>query len=413
MDKWRSQFHQVAKAVAVALSLTAVGSIAVAPAAQAAEEKKQTISADVAKKLKPAQDAIQKGDYDTGVTLAQEGLAIATKPYDKETALRMLGFAVGKKQDYAAYAEVLEQLNQLDTVPVEEKNKNYKPLAQIYGQAKNFEKAVPYAQKWAETGGGSEAWGMVSTLYLMQKDYKNGVAALEKSLEGREPTESELKQENFCYYTLGEKAKRMAVMEQLVYRFPKKDYFSDLMIIYQEQNYNERVLLNLYRYGFEKGFLSRESEFVEYGDLAVSIGAPAEALKAIQSGIDQGIVKLVAAGDRNSKLLATAKQGAAEDKRDIAKQDVEVQKRKNGDADVKIGLAYLSLGDATKAIDALERGLSADRIKDVKRVDDAYMTLGIAYLRAGKKDEAAKAFTSAKSAPQMAKPAALWLLLTT
>ena len=63
-----------------------------------------------------------------------------------------------------------------------------------------------------------------------------------------------------------------------------------------------------------------------------------------------------------------------------------------------------------KAIEAIERGLTDERIVKVKRVDDAYMTLGIAYLHAGKKDKAVEAFTKAKAFPRMANAANLWLI---
>ena len=401
--KWASTVAAVVMVSSVVLS---AGQVAYAA------EKKQTVSDEVVKFLKPAQDAVQKGDFDLAIAKAKEGLAVSKKPYDKETSLRLLGFAIGKKQDYAAYADVLEQLNTIETVSDEERKKSYKPLAQIYANLKEYDKALVSANKWAEAGGGSEAYGLLATLYLIQKDFKGAIAALEKSTEGREATEAELKQENYCYYTLGDKAKRMAVMELLVAKYPKREYFTDLIGVYQEQNYNERVMLNVYRFGLERDYLSRESEFVDYADIAFNVGAPAESYKVVQLGVDKGIVKLVSATDRNSKLLAQAKAGAAEDRRDIAKQDKEVQIRKNGDADVKLGLAYLSLGDAEKAVEALQRGLSPERMKDVKRVDDAYMTLGISYLRLGKKEEAAKAFTSAQATGAMAKAAALWLLQT-
>src|SRR5271165_1446694 len=108
------------------MALLATG-LAVAPGtgtAVAAESKPppQSVSPEVGKKLKPAQEALQKNDFDTGLQLAREALALATKPYDKEMSLRMIAFACGKKQDYLAYAATVEQLNELDTVPVEEKN---------------------------------------------------------------------------------------------------------------------------------------------------------------------------------------------------------------------------------------------------------------------------------------------------
>ena len=108
-------------------------------------------------------------------------------------------------------------------------------------------------------------------------------------------------------------------------------------------------------------------------------------------------------------MLAQAKLQAAEDRRLIAQLDKEARGGKSGEADVKLGLAYLSLGDYDKAAEAIERGLTAERIGRVKRVDDAQMCLGIAYLKLGKKDEANKAFTAAKGDPRMAKAATVWL----
>ena len=90
--------------------------VLVAVSAGAAEkEKKETLTEAVAKQLKPAQDAIAKGDFDAGVTLAKGGLAAAKSNYDKETSLRMLTYAAAKKQDFTLYAEYTEQL--LEVVP--------------------------------------------------------------------------------------------------------------------------------------------------------------------------------------------------------------------------------------------------------------------------------------------------------
>jgi hypothetical protein len=41
----------------------------------------------------------------------------------------------------------------------------------------------------AESGGGAEAYEILAASYLVQKDCKNGIGPLEKSVDGREPTE--------------------------------------------------------------------------------------------------------------------------------------------------------------------------------------------------------------------------------
>jgi hypothetical protein len=397
--------------LAALLALAAATAINPAPAAAAeSKSQQQTVSTEVGKKLKPAQEALQKNDYDTGIQLAREALELAKKPYDKEMALRMIAFAVGRKQDYLAYAQTLEQLNELDTVPVEEKNKSYKTLAQIYGQKADYGKAVTYATRWTETGGGADAYDLLASLYLIQKDCKNGVAALEQALVGREASESQLKQQNYCYYQLGDKPKRQAVMEQLVRRFLKREYFIDLLNIYQDANPDERLTLNLYRFGFDRDYLARENEFVEFAEIAVKVGSPAEAQQALEKWLTKaGTAKQ---SERVTELLKQARRGAAEDKQQIATLDKQARAGTNGEADVAVGLAYLGLGQYDKAVEAIQRGLQPERVHRVKRVDDANMTLGIAFTKLQKKDEATKAFTAAKGDARMARAADIWLWAT-
>jgi len=197
------------------------------------------------------------------------------------------------------------------------------------------------------------------------------------------------------------------VMEQLVHRFLKREYFIDLMNIYQETNNDERATLNTWRFGFDRDFLARESEYAEFAEIAINIGSPAEAQTVLEKGMEKGAVK---AGDRINRLLGQARLRAAEDKKTIAALDKEARAGKNGEADVGVGLAYYGLGQYDKAVEAIQRGLTAERVGRVKRVDDANMVLGISQLKLGNKDEAVKAFTAAGTDPRMTRAAAFWLL---
>jgi len=328
-------------------------------------------------------------------------------------SLSLIRGAKAAKKDYAGYAEATEQLNEIETVSQADKIKSYKPLAQIYYQQKNFEKAEKYAKLWAQNDPSADAYTILVAIYYTQQNCPDAIGAQLKANEldtaaGKEPSEQALRILNSCYYRTNDKPHRQEVMEQLVRRFPKADYFSDLLHIYQEQNADKRAILNLYRYAFDHDWISRESEFAEYADMALDAGAPAEAYKVIEAATAKGAFKIVAATDRNGKLKSQATQQMAEDKKQIAQLDKDARSGKNGEADVKVGLAYLGFGDYEKAAEAIERGLSSDRVGKVKRVDDAQMMLGIAYKKLGKNEDAAKAFAAAKADPRMAKAAAIW-----
>ena len=372
------------------------------------EEKKQELSPKVRDKLKAAGEALNKGDAEKGIGLAKEALELAVTPYDKVQSLIYIRAGYGKLHDIPNYVATTEQLVQLDEFPVEERGQSYKTLSQFYGGQKDYQKAIEYTQKWQQYAPNPEADTLLWQLYYTQHDCTHGIVALEKAVAGREPTETELRQQNACYYELKDNEKRQAVMEQLVKRFLKHDYIYDLMLIYEQQKIDPKAKFNIRRFEVAKDFLTRESEFVEFSEDALEAGSPTEALTVLNKGIQLGAVKLIAASDHNSRMLAQAKQQAAEDKKQVAALDKEAQAGKNGEADVKVGLVYLGLGENQKAIDAIERGLSAERVARVKRVDDANMMLGIAHSRLGNKEAATKAFTAAASDPRMAKAARIW-----
>ncbi len=386
--------------------------VLVAVSAGAAEkEKKETLTEAVAKQLKPAQDAIAKGDFDAGVTLAKGGLAAAKSNYDKETSLRMLTYAAAKKQDFTLYAEYTEQLLEVvPAMPDDERIRDYKALGQINAQNKVYDKALVWIQKWADATKSADAYTLGSQIFLIQQDYAGAIPWLEKVVAASpEPKEETLKLLNVSYYRTNEKVKRQATMETLVAKFPRREYLVDLMGVY-EADADPRAMLNLYRLLFDRNEMTRESEYVNYADSALDAGGPAEALRALEQGQKRDVIKFIAATDRNSKMLALAKTQTAEDKKMLPGLDKDARAGKNGEADVKVGLAYLGFGDFDKAIEAIERGLGDERVAKVKRVDDAYMTLGIAYLHAGKQDKAIAAFQKAKADKRMDRAANTWLI---
>jgi tetratricopeptide (TPR) repeat protein len=411
MASWQSRSRA---SLAVVLS-AAFAWAAVAPAATAAEDKKApALSTEVFKFAKPAQEAITKGDFETGYTQAKLGLDTAraaktVKPFDIQTSLGLMAQAAQGKKDYLALADALEQLNSTEGVSVEQKNRSYRSLAQIYGQSAMYDKAVPNAKLWIEQGnGGTEGWGFLAKLYLIQHDCANGIVALEKSVEGKEPTETDLKLEYQCYNTLGQKAKVTQALEALEARFFTREYLVSLMSNY-EGDTDAHAMMNLWRLAFDREFITRESEFLAYSDMALEAGSPAEALKVLETGIQKGSVKIISQTDSNARRLKQAKDLTADDKKMVASLDKEARAGKSGEADVKVGLAYFGLGEFDKAAESIERGLTPERIGKVKRVDDAYMNLGIAYYKLGKKDLAEKAFKSAEADARMARAAHIWL----
>ena len=87
----------------------------------------------------------------------------------------------------------------------------------------------------------------------------------------------------------------------------------------------------------------------------------------IEKGFQKGVFNGADAArekDRANRLLAEAKQAVTLDKSTLDKQDASARAKPTGEADVKLGAAYLSYGQNDKAIEALQRGIGKGGVQE-------------------------------------------------
>jgi len=396
-------------AVMACTALLATG--ALLPRVAVAQKKEQEVSAKLFEKLGPAQEALKKRDYATALALSKEALQVAKSGHERELSLRMVYNAASGAQNFQEVANAIEQLSQLESVSAAEKLGFKRTLGQIYEQLRQYDRAISDTKDYIRGSGGSpKDWELVYRVYAVQNNCPESLAALDKALAGKAADENQLKWQQGCYYKSKDTVKRLPVLEELVRRFPKKDYFASLLTVYElEQKLDERTLLNVLRWGFERDVLSRDVDYIEYAEFALNVGSSFEAQRALDRGTAKGVLKKGDPSSKLARLLDSTKRIAAEDKVKVVQLDKEARAGKNGESDVVLGAQYYGLGEYAKAAEALQRGLQADRVAKIKRVDDANLLLGIVQWKLKKRADADKAFGLAKADPRMAKAAGLWL----
>ena len=382
--------------------------LALALAAGTPAARAETTSAEFSEKYNAGATAFKARDYAKAMQAAKDARAVAKTSFEKTAALKLLVAASGGSGKYADEAEALEALLATEGVSAQEKLQFHKTLSQAYGQLNKVDKALAEMKEYMKGSGGSAAdWDALAILYFGARDCKNGLDALDKALPGgKEANESQLKSRDNCYFQMKDQSKLLAVAEELLRRFPRKDWYNQVLAIYQDRKMDDLAQLEMLRFGFDHDYLEVESDYLKLADRALDVGTTAEAQKVLEKGASRKVIKNK---EKSDKLLEQAKTRAVEDAKTVTQLDAEAHAGKNGDTDVKLGLRYFSMGQYDKAVDALQRGLSPERVARVKRPDDANMVLGISYNRLNKKPEAAKAFTAAKADPRMAAAAKIWL----
>ena len=206
-----------------------------------------------------------------------------------------------------------------------------------------------------------------------------------------------------CAFNAGDDQAQTSALEELVSRTGKPEYWTQLLKAAERtRGLKDHQTLDVYRIKLRTGTIAGPEDYTLLAKLAISMGFASEAMAVEQKGIDAKILS----GDSVNRLVAMTKTQIASDQASAAGRMDAANKAPNGDALIKIGEQLWGDGKYKEAIDAIQAGIK----KDKTDVNNAQIRLGTAYLGAGQKDQALRAFAKVKDDPKAEMIAHLWAL---
>src|ERR1700704_3307466 len=399
--------------VAGAAIIAAAGLVAATPVFAA--EGKQTNSAKLAKPLKEAHDDLNAKKYADAIAKLREAEGMAGKtPYDQHLINDMLGFAYARTQNYAEAAKAWEAELDDGFIPQSEIPTRVRQLAEANYQIKNYDKAIEFGLRAIKGGfADEELKTLVGQAYYLKGDWKNTLhfeegLVDEKIKNGQTPKNESLQLVLSACVKLNDSACETRALEKIVTYYPKPDYWYQLLFTMRQQTSgNDANPLQPYRLMSEVDVLKSPEDYSEMAQLALEQGSPGEAQHILEKGIAKGVFTDPRAKAKNQRLLESAKKAAATDQASLQRIEKEADAAPTGAKNVGLGLAYLGYGQYDKAAEAISKGIAKGGLRNES---EARLLLGIAQLKAGHKEEAAKSFHAVKGDPSLERLANLWSL---
>jgi len=410
--------RSIALALTLAMGTVSAAGLLSATTAQAAEPAGKVTTKAVAEPLKKAQEAMKNKQWDAALAAIKQAQASEKKtPFEAYQIDEFLSYVLVQQKKFSEATPVFERMLNSGFMPADQVDERTKTVAQLHFQNKDYKKAVEWGKKYLDKHPGDEGISvLVGQSYYVLNDYKNAattmmavVTAAEKG--GRTPTENWLQIVLSSQFKLDNKDGIADALKKLVRYYPKTEYWENLLDIYRRRDTSDRVTLGFYRLMNEVGTLKQDDDYMETAQLAIDAGVPGEAQAIMEKGVQNGTLKSddKTKQGRYDRLLAGAKKSATTDKASLAQLAKEAEKATQGQAYVALGQAYLSYGMFDEAIDALKKGLAKNGVTDV---DEAQISLGIAYLRKNQKDLARQAFKTVKAESKWHNLAELWEIRT-
>jgi len=385
--------------------------VVVAPQAAFAQ-KAPSVSPKVGAPLQAAQEMLKKKQYKEAVVKAEEAAAVANKsPYETFLVNEILAIAYIQSGNYAKGTAAWEASLATGQMPADQAKERVKQLAGVYYQSKNYPKAIEYAQRFQkENGENSDMQVLIGQSYYLQNNHKQAAEYLRAAVKGsesarRNPEKSWLELLMSAEYQLGNNDAVQSTMEKLITLYPDPKYWKDFVSLSERTlRGNTHTELDVARIKFHSGILTTDKEYTQMAEIALQEGLPSEAKTVLEKGNAAGVLGQPANKEREGRLLALAAKQAEADLKTLPQGVAEAQKQAKGDALVKFGEAYWTIGDNEKAIELINAGIA----KGVDDKDDAQLRLGIAQISAGRRAEGLAAFKAITAGSNSEKVANLW-----
>jgi hypothetical protein len=225
---------------------------------------------------------------------------------------------------------------------------------------------------------------------------------------GKRATEEELQILANCYLRQNDTAGYVNAIEKLVVSYPKKQYWTDLLARVQKKpGFSDRLGVHVYRLKLATGNINSANDYMEFAQLALQQGVPAEAKQILEKGYAAGVLGKGDEAARQQRLRDLVNKSLEESQKKRADDEKEALAAKDGNGLVTVGLNYVYEGKGDQGFKLIDQGLKKGGLK---RPDDAKLRLGEAQLQAGRKDAGVKTLRDVKGADGTGDIARLWVL---
>jgi tetratricopeptide (TPR) repeat protein len=378
----------------------------------AERETKQTVamSQAVYEKLTAIQEQVEAKNYAAADGLLRELRANEKlSDYERAQVWNLSGYAYYLQEKYKEAINAYEMVLKQPELPEALQLTTLKTMAQLQFTVEDYTTALATVRRLMAIvpEPSADVYMLEGQALFQLTRYKEALAPIKKAVDmyratGEPPKENWLLLLRVCYFELKDYNNMLEVVKELVQYYPKDTYILTLAGVYSELGDTKKQLA-LTEVLYEKGLLNTNGHITNLANLYLLHGLPYKAAEVLEKGMG---AKIVEENDRNLRLVSQAWYQAREDQKAIPPMERAARMTKDGELYVRLAQAHINLEQWGDAIDAVNGALSSGGLK---RTDQAYIMMGMAYFNQKRLDQARDAFVKAGRDQRSAKAAEQWI----
>ncbi len=370
------------------------------------------VQPEAAKSFQAAQDALNAGQAENAITLAQQALSTpGITASERPVIQRTLAIAALQAKKFPLAILTLEAMLQEmpEGTPAAQKIPLIEALLSASDQAQDLSKLVTWARIYFKLEGGNPSIRPVLIQSLVKLNrHEEVIQEVKEKIRLDEASKVKILQNDLRIMALSQRqikdeAGYNSTLKMLLQNYPNKAYWAEAIArLGRQANFNSRFELDLYRILEVTGNLEDTSEYVDMASLALNVGLPAEAARVVELAFASGKMGQGSAAANHQKLRQQIQVRLAED--DKALPGLE-KSAKDANTLASLAEVYTSKQNWSQANAFFGRALA---MGGLRREAETRLHAGIVLFRLGQKAEAAKMWDSVQGDATAVEFAQLW-----
>jgi len=361
------------------------------------------------KELAKAQEAAEAEDYAGALQTLEKLGKQDLNSYERAQLLNLSAYVYYAQDQISKAINAYEQLLTQPDLPEALQTSTLYTLAQLYFSREEWQKSIGALERWIDKTEKPtvQAYEMMAQAYYQQENYREALRPAWKIVELTQQAGEPVKEHTYLllrvlHYEMKQYPQVIDVLQELIKKWPKKQYWMQLASLYAELEDQKRQL-NALELAYLQGYLEQETEILTLVSLLLNNDVYLRAGNILEKGLNDGTVSSTL---EHWRLLAQAWTMAQENERAIPALKRAAELSSDGKMDLVLAQTYMNLEQWEESIDAARIAL---RKGGLDRPDQAQVMLGQALFELERFDEAREAFAAAQADRRSRQLAAQWI----
>jgi tetratricopeptide (TPR) repeat protein len=355
--------------------------------------------------LSAAAEAVDEGNPQEAKRLLLKLRPSRLNAHERALVYRLVAYVSYGANEYEEAIEYFVKALKEEALPIREDAKVRFNIAQLYAALQRWSEAISWLKNWLLYSEDPDPLGfyLMGIAYYQLEDFDAAVVHTKKAVDlSPEPREAWLRLLAALYSQSEDYENATWVLEELVLRFPKKQYWVQLSLIYgARENYGRSLAVQQVAYA--QGLLTEDKELRRLARSYLYHDLPYPAATILDKAIEAGTVER---DPKAFELLANSWIAAREYDRSLAPLQKAAELSQDGNLYVRLGQVHMQREAWSEAAALLQKAVTKGGLEDP---GNAELLLGISYYNDARVTLARSSFVRARQHDSTREEADRWI----